>query len=286
MALTCSYLIFVVVLAIGVAVGPDRAAAKAAMIGALAIFVAAYVAFWHTSITDHGWTCDFTWLRAGLAALICAISVVLALVHFEEFGYLFMFCSVVMAGLLPPRTGWIAVLGVGAATLLMIYAAHVPLIDWFWMPITATLGGLGVTFGRRMGKYDSDLRLAREEIARLAVSEERLRFARDLHDLLGHSLSVVVLKAELAQKLADAAPGRAVDEMADVERVAREALREVRDAVAGYRQPSLDQELESARGALGSAGVLARFEPVAGPMPAGLDATLAWALREGVTNIV
>ncbi|MBO0687030.1 MAG: sensor histidine kinase, partial [Candidatus Dormibacteraeota bacterium] len=60
----------------------------------------------------------------------------------------------------------------------------------------------------------------------------------------------------------------------------------VRDAVAGYRQPSLDQELESARGALGSAGVLARFEPVAGPMPAGLDATLAWALREGVTNIV
>ena len=118
------------------------------------------------------------------------------------------------------------------------------------------------------------------------MSEERLRFARDLHDLLGHSLSVVVLKAELAGRLATTAPDRAAEEMADVERVAREALREVRDAVVGYRQPSLDQELEGARQILQSAGVLARCEPVAGPLPATLDATMAWALREGVTNVV
>jgi two-component system sensor histidine kinase DesK len=96
----------------------------------------------------------------------------------------------------------------------------------------------------------------------------------------------VVLKAELAGRLATTAPERAAEEMADVERVAREALREVRDAVAGYRQPSLDQELESARRILQAAGVLVRFEPVSGPLPASLDATLAWALREGVTNIV
>jgi two-component system sensor histidine kinase DesK len=97
---------------------------------------------------------------------------------------------------------------------------------------------------------------------------------------------VVVLKAELAERLAGTAPERAAEEIADVQRVAREALREVRDAVGGYRQPSLDQELEGVRRTLLAAGVLARFEPVAGPLPASLDATLAWALREGVTNIV
>lgn len=286
MFLTCSYLVFVVVIAVGEAVGSDPVAARAAVVGALALFVAAYTAFWWSTMAGGGWDCDFSWSRTGLAAVVCAVSVGLALVRFEAFGYLFIYCTVVLAGLLPLRTSWIAMLAVGTATLLMIFVSHSALIDWFWLPITATLSGLGVTFGRRMNQYTVDLRVAREEIARLAVSEERLRFARDLHDLLGQSLSVVVLKAELAGRLAAASPERAAEEMADVERVAREALREVRDAVAGYRQPSLDQELESARGALGSAGVLARFEPVAGPMPAGLDATLAWALREGVTNIV
>ncbi|MBO0687280.1 MAG: hypothetical protein J2P45_29375, partial [Candidatus Dormibacteraeota bacterium] len=193
--MTCSYLVFVLVIAAGVVLGADPAAAKAAMIGGLAIFVAAYVAFWYTSMTDRGWSCDLTWSRVGLAVVICAVSVCLAFVRFQDFGYLLIFCAVVLPGLLPPRVGWLAVLGAGAATLLLIFATHVPLIDWFWLPITLTLSGLGVSFGRRMNQYTADLRMAREEIARLAVSEERLRFARDLHDLLGHSLSVVVLKA-------------------------------------------------------------------------------------------
>jgi two-component system, NarL family, sensor histidine kinase DesK len=283
---SCSYLIFVLLIAAAELAGDDPAPAKAATTAALAAFIAGYVVFWASSMTEGGWIGAWSWHRGLVALALIAIAVGLSLHHFQTFGYMLIFAAVVVAGLLPPRVGWIAVLGFSAMVLLLVLVLRLPLDQWFWLPIVTTLSGLGVAFGRRMGQYDTDLRLAREEIARLAVSEERLRFARDLHDLLGHSLSVVVLKAELAGRLAATAPDRAAEEMGDVERVAREALREVRDAVAGYRQPSLDQELDSARGTLRAAGVLGRFEPLAGPLPAGLDATLAWALREGVTNVV
>jgi two-component system sensor histidine kinase DesK len=127
---------------------------------------------------------------------------------------------------------------------------------------------------------------AHEEIARLAVAEERLRFARDLHDLLGHSLSVIVLKAELASKMGVRAPDRAEREVADIERVARDALREVRDAVSGYRQPGLGQELESARETLRAAGVEVQLEQHAGPLPTPIETTLAWTVREATTNVI
>ena len=94
---------------------------------------------------------------------------------------------------------------------------------------------------RRLELTNRELRAAREELVQLAVSEERLRFARDLHDLLGHSLSMMVLKSELAGRLLPAAPDRAAAEIQDVERVARVALREVREAVAGYRQLALSE---------------------------------------------
>jgi two-component system sensor histidine kinase DesK len=180
----------------------------------------------------------------------------LSLVDFQVFGGLLIFSAAVVAGMLQGPYAVLAVLGVSVVEVAFITATRVDLLAYSYIVVISLLTGFSVTFGRRMAQYGDDLRTAREEIARLAVSEERLRFARDLHDLLGHSLSVVVLKAELAGRLATTAPERAAEEIADVERVAREALREVRDAVAGY------------------------------PLPATLDATLGWALREGVTNIV
>jgi two-component system sensor histidine kinase DesK len=123
-------------------------------------------------------------------------------------------------------------------------------------------------------------------MARLLVAEERLRFARDLHDLLGHSLSVIVLKAELARKLAVNSPDRAAGEMADVERVARQALADVREAVSGYREASLAAEIEQARSALIAAGIDVRIQPLADDLPATTENVLAWALREGVTNVI
>ncbi|MFF3439345.1 sensor histidine kinase [Streptosporangium sp. NPDC002721] len=130
------------------------------------------------------------------------------------------------------------------------------------------------------------LRQAQEEVARLAASEERLRIARDLHDLLGHSLSLIVLKSELAGRLAENGSERAVAEIRDIESVARQALVEVRDAVTGYRQRGLSGELDGARAALEAAGTRATIRLAGTPPPGTLDELLGWAVREGVTNVV
>ncbi len=131
-----------------------------------------------------------------------------------------------------------------------------------------------------------ELHAARGELARLAVAEERLRFARDLHDLLGHSLSLIALKSELAGQLAFQSPERAAAEMRDVEGVARTALHEVREAVSGYRQPTLASELAGAAEILAAAGIELRREGTLEALPARVEAALAWAVREGVTNVI
>ncbi|HET8632030.1 MAG TPA: histidine kinase [Thermomicrobiales bacterium] len=134
------------------------------------------------------------------------------------------------------------------------------------------------------------LRAARQEIARLAAAEavvaERLRFARDLHDLLGHSLSAITLKGEVARRLLRDDPDRAERELGDALAAAREALREVREAVSGYRQPTLAAELRGAREILAAAGIACTCEGDAGPLPPAVAAVLTWAVREGVTNVV
>jgi signal transduction histidine kinase len=131
-----------------------------------------------------------------------------------------------------------------------------------------------------------ELRMTRAEMARLAVANERLRFARDLHDLLGHSLSLVALKADLVEQLIPHAPERAVQEVRDVQRVSRAALKEVREAVAGYRQPSLATELTGAQEMLAAAGIGCHVDGEAAVLPPVVDATLAWVLREAVTNVI
>jgi len=152
--------------------------------------------------------------------------------------------------------------------------------------INDLLVGLAVVAGRLLIEANQQLSLAREQIARLAVGEERLRFGRDLHDLLGHSLSVIALKSELAGRLIKSTPGLAAHEVDDIESVARDALREVREAVAGYRQPSLKEELAGAREALTTAGVELRAEEDHPALPAAVEAVLAWTVREGVTNVM
>jgi two-component system sensor histidine kinase DesK len=118
------------------------------------------------------------------------------------------------------------------------------------------------------------------------VVEERLRLARDLHDLLGHTLSLITLKSELAGRLIEQEPVRAAREIREVEGVARQALREVREAVAGYRQPTLLTEIEGAREILAAAGVACTVKHSAIALPPAIDSVLAWAVREGVTNVI
>jgi two-component system, NarL family, sensor histidine kinase DesK len=131
-----------------------------------------------------------------------------------------------------------------------------------------------------------ELREARETIANLAVAEERTRFARDLHDLLGHSLSLITLKGELASQLIETNTDRAAVEMRELVGVAREALREVRDAISGYRQPTLATELAAARVALSAARIELQVDERVGALTGPVEAALAWTVREGVTNVI
>ncbi|MFC4121243.1 sensor histidine kinase [Nonomuraea zeae] len=147
-----------------------------------------------------------------------------------------------------------------------------------------TLGVLFISI-RNSRVLNVKLRLAQDEVARLAATEERLRIARDLHDLLGHSLSLIVLKSELAGRLAEASP-QARKEMEDVETVARKALTEVREAVTGWRRRSLPEEIDSARAVLRAAGVREQVRISGTPLPDPLDGLFGWAVREGTTNVV
>jgi two-component system sensor histidine kinase DesK len=139
---------------------------------------------------------------------------------------------------------------------------------------------------KRMTEYISQLRETQAELARSAVEQERLRFSRDLHDLLGHTLSLVVVKAEVVRRLVPRDPQAAVSQAADIETIGRNALAEVRQAVTGYRARTLAAELDGARTALADAGIALTTRDEATPLPPGADALLGWTVREGVTNVI
>ncbi|MFI6832052.1 sensor histidine kinase [Kribbella sp. NPDC050241] len=148
------------------------------------------------------------------------------------------------------------------------------------------LGALAVFGMRRAIQRSIELTATRQDMAKLAVQEERNRFARDLHDILGHSLTVITVKAELAGRLIAANPDRAAAEVADVESLARAALADVRAAVAGYRELSLAGELVSARAALQAAEIKADLPTTVDEVPEDNRELFAWVVREGVTNVV
>ncbi|WP_433473410.1 sensor histidine kinase [Spirillospora sp. CA-142024] len=130
------------------------------------------------------------------------------------------------------------------------------------------------------------LRDAREQLAEAAVARERLRFSRDLHDLLGHTLSLMVVKAQAVRRVAERDPAVAAEQAADIETVGRKALEEVRQAVSGYRGRGLAEELDAARMALADNGVDVSVRRTGPPLPSQPDALLGWAVREGVTNVI
>ena len=151
--------------------------------------------------------------------------------------------------------------------------------------LVPAVGATTATFSRAF-RTNRELRLARREIARLAVSEERLRFARDLHDLLGHSLSLIALKSELAEQLIPEDPEQAQREVHDIEATARTALQEVREAVVGYRHTTLASELQRARELLAAAGIRCIVLNDVGALPTPIETLLTWVVREGVTNVM
>ena len=225
----------------------------------------------------------------GPIAGMIALSVVLTQVNGQEWGALFIYTSACTAGWLPLRQA--AAVIVGLLVYITIGLTLQSGIGAALSPV-AFVGIVGCIVLALVQSWTTtqQLRAAQAEMARTAaVSEERLRIARDLHDLLGHNLSLIALKSELARRLLSEAPERAAAEIADVESVARKALLEVREAVVGYRQPSLASELAGARDILAAAGIVYRLEgeeDASRGLPSAIDAALAWAVREGVTNVI
>ncbi len=181
-------------------------------------------------------------------------------------------------------TGLIA--GITGLGLLMLWLTGGSMYGWIAVTVFTPLIGAVSFNAAQAARTDAKLRLAHTEIERLATVAERERIARDLHDVVGHTLTLIVLKAELASKLAERDPARALDEIREVEQVSRKALAEVREAISGYRA-NWDDEVGRARAMLEVAGVAGSFvgRPTA-PLARASEEAVALGLREAVTNIV
>jgi two-component system sensor histidine kinase DesK len=221
---------------------------------------------------------------AAVAVMALLAGVLLLSVGESTIGVL-VYVGVVAVFMLPTAAAWTVV------TALAIAALAVPRLVPGWTPnddvaFQIMVAGLAIWGIGRVVQRNAQLAAAREEIAQLAVANERNRFARDLHDLLGHSLTVMSVKAELAGRLVRMAPERAEDEIADIQRLAREALTDVRSAVGGYREVSLGAELARARSALTAAGIEPELPFAVDAVPPDRQELFGWAVREGITNVV
>lgn len=256
----------------------------ALVIGGAAVFVAAYVGMvmsWRGA--------SRTGLPLALFAVLLAVAIALTLSHASSWGFLFTYCAACGAIVAPKGREFAAV--VLCSALAGITSAIGGANGSTVVSYIASAAGIGLLMVvmSDLRQRNAQLSQARAELAQMAVAQERERFARDLHDLLGHSLSVITLKAELAGRLlgdgSDAVDQAAI-EIRELEQVARTALGEVRDAVSGYRQPTLEVELAGARMALSAAGIQADVQQTQVPLDPAVEAVLAWAVREGATNVI
>ncbi|MFG2459188.1 sensor histidine kinase [Streptomyces sp. NPDC048523] len=221
-----------------------------------------------------------------LVGVLWLLAIVLTLSLGGSWLGLFVYVSVACGVTFPLRAAYWAI-PVNTLSLMLVGLRTDPDSAW-GLFLVVLLVGYSMTGVRQLVRTTVELRKARATVAQLAANEERLRLARDLHDLLGHSLSLITLKSELAGRMLPGHPDKAAQQVADIEQVSRQALVDVREAVTGYRRPRLAGELAGAQVALTAAGVTAQLptEPDLADVPEESESTLAWALREAVTNVV
>jgi two-component system, NarL family, sensor histidine kinase DesK len=273
-----AFIVFPLVNAIG---KHGSALQQGLIIAGAALFVACYV------------TMVLTWRlerQSGLTLVLFVVLVSLAsaltVAQSSGWGFLFTYCAACTALIARKQIGFYAV--ALCATLAAVTSAIAGADGGTVISFVASTAGVGMLM-LVLGDLrvrNQQLTEARAELAQMAVAQERERFARDLHDLLGHSLSVITLKAELAGRHLRDGPDAAAREVAELEQVARTALSEVREAVSGYRQPTLERELAGARMALSAAGIEADIQEAHVPLDPPVEAVLAWTVREGATNVI
>ena len=265
----------------------DEPLAAGTRIG-LALGLALFVAIYLSLLPPAGWL-----VRRGAAAVFGALALLpviatalLAAGAPPSFSALFVYVAAAAGLLLPIRVAAavIAAAALGVGILGVARGDHDGAVAATVLTVVS-IGTLMAAFGRVV-RVNRELRETREELATLAVADERLRIARDLHDLLGHSLSVIALKSELAARLLERDPARAASELEEIQGVSREALAEVREAVKGYRGLALADSLTRARTALAAAGIDCELADAPAALPADVDSVLAWTVREGTTNVI
>lgn len=269
-----------------------------AVLATVVLFSILYV--WLAQISDWGPFADpgtrVNVLRLGLLGGMAVIAATLPAVVDPAWVVLWIYVSTSCGYSLPrshrsgPGLGLVLGLLVGGVMGVESMLLGVSTGNWVEIFVPTLISCLATSGVRRMQQLIRELHEARAEVARLAASEERLRMARDLHDLAGHSLATITLKAELARKLMAVDQGRAEQQMLDLEHVSRQALADIREAVSGYRRATLAVEIASARTALTAAGIGLDADPSlalrSGELAAQVEEALAWCLREAVTNVV
>lgn len=244
------------------------------VLGAAILIVLYFIGYW-----VKGW-------RLGvIIAALTALGVVYA--PFNAGASVFFIYAAAFAGYIGDTPAAVKILVAILATIgLEAWVFNLP--SAFWIPamvFSALIGAVNIHYAEQQCANER-LRMAHEEVQHLARVAERERIARDLHDVLGHTLSVIILKSELAGKLIDRDPARAKAEMQDVEQTSRNALAEVRSTIRGYHVHSLDAELKHARATLETAGIQVKADSEELNLTPIQESVVALIIREAVTNVV
>jgi len=257
--------------------------------GGLAVLGAIHLLYWW-----RPWPRRERWAVGAAAGMVLTIFVLLDLLGLAQ-PLLWLYPALIVgAGLRPVA----AAAGVGLTALAAAapMAAHIPIAEPHDLSepfgvshsilLSIVLAGLGMTAVRQLIAANTDLHATRAELADLAVARDRERLGRELHDLLGRTLSLIAVKAELASRLSARGDPAAEAELHDVQRLARQAVRDVREAVTSANAPSIDTELSAAEAALRTAGIDVKIENAGPSIDPAHETTIAWAVREAVTNVV
>ncbi len=220
--------------------------------------------------------------------IACMAVMGLGLARINEGSSVFMIFTASFLAWAFPNPKWaltaigslVAILGIDAVFF------HAPVGFWATSMVVSLGVGTSNVFFAEKARANAKLRMAHEEIEHLAKVAERERIARDLHDVLGHTLSLIIVKSTLAGKLLEKYPQKARSEIADIEKVSREAMAEIRNTLRGYSTYKLSDEIERAKSALHSAGVTMESDAAEISMTPAQESVVALIMREAVTNVV